>query len=196
MNAGFMLDNRMTIVLFAGMGGGCDGLEAAGFPVHVAINHDPVAVAVHKVRHPHTRHLTCDVFEADPREVCKGRGVRILHASPDCTHFSVAKGGKPVSKRRRSLAWIVCRWAGTVRPETITLENVYEIQSWGPLIAKRDAATGRVMRLDGSVAAKGERPAGDRRFRRARRRQRGRATGMHRSDPQDRRMGQAVTLGQ
>lgn len=152
-----MLDNRMTVVLFAGMGGGCDGLEAAGFPVHVAINHDPVAVAVHKVRHPHTRHLTCDVFEADPREVTKGRGVRILHASPDCTHFSVAKGGKPVSKRRRSLAWIVCRWAGTVRPETITLENVYEIQSWGPLIAKRDPATGRVMRLDGSIAAKGER---------------------------------------
>jgi DNA (cytosine-5)-methyltransferase 1 len=157
MNAPFALDNRLTVVLFAGLGGGCDGLEAAGFPVHIAINHDPVAVAVHKVRHPHTRHLTCDVFEADPKEVCKGRGVRILHASPDCTHFSVAKGGKPVSKRRRSLAWIVCRWAGTVRPEVITLENVYEIQSWGPLIAKRDKATGRVMRLDGTVAAKGER---------------------------------------
>lgn len=157
MNAPFALDNRMTVVLFAGLGGGCDGLEAAGFPVHVAINHDPVAVAVHKERHPHTRHLTCDVFEADPREVCKGRGVRVLHASPDCTHFSVAKGGKPVSKRRRSLAWVVCRWAGTVRPEVITLENVYEIQSWGPLVAKRDKATGRAMRLDGSVAAKGER---------------------------------------
>lgn len=157
MNAPFALDNRMTVVLFAGLGGGCDGLEAAGFPVHVAINHDPVAVAVHRERHPHTKHLTCDVFEADPREVCKGRGVRVLHASPDCTHFSVAKGGKPVSKRRRSLAWIVCRWAGTVRPEVITLENVYEIQSWGPLIAKRDKATGRAMRLDGTVAAKGER---------------------------------------
>ncbi|MBZ9719115.1 DNA cytosine methyltransferase [Mesorhizobium sp. AD1-1] len=159
MNAhtGFSLDNRMTIVLFAGLGGGCDGLEAAGFPVHVAINHDPVAVAIHKARHPHTRHLQCDVFEADPREVCKGRGVRVLHASPDCTHFSVAKGGKPVSKRRRSLAWVVCRWAGTVRPETITMENVAEIQTWGPLVAKRDPATGRVMRLDGSVAAKGER---------------------------------------
>lgn len=153
----FDLDNRMTVVLFAGMGGGCDGLEDAGFPVHVAINHDPVAVAVHRKRHPHTLHLTCDVFEADPRAVTKGRGVRILHASPDCTHFSVAKGGKPVSKRRRSLAWIVCRWAGTVRPETITLENVYEIQTWGPLIAKRDPATGRVLRLDGTVATVGER---------------------------------------
>lgn len=153
----FSLDDRMTVVLFAGMGGGCDGLEQAGFHVHVAINHDPVAVAVHRKRHPHTRHLTCDVFEADPYEVCRGRGVRVLHASPDCTHFSVAKGGKPISKRRRSLAWVVCRWAGTVRPETITLENVAEIQTWGPLIAKRDKATGRVVRLDGTVAAKGER---------------------------------------
>jgi len=157
MNAhAFPLDNRLTVVLFAGMGGACDGLEWAGFPVHIAINHDPVAVAVHQVRHPHTRHLRCDVFEADPREVCGSRGVRILHASPDCTHFSVAKGGKPVSPRRRSLAWIVCRWAGTVRPETITLENVSEIQTWGPLIAKRDPATGRVVKLDGSIAAKGE----------------------------------------
>lgn len=161
MNA-FALDNRLTVVLFAGMGGACDGLEWAGFPVHVAINHDPIAVAVHQARHPHTRHLRCDVFEADPREVCRGRPVRVLHASPDCTHFSVAKGGKPVSARRRSLAWVVCRWAGTVRPETITLENVSEIQTWGPLVAKRDPATGRVLRLDGSVAAKGERvPRGE-----------------------------------
>jgi DNA (cytosine-5)-methyltransferase 1 len=156
MNA-FMLDNRMTVVLFAGMGGGCDGLEEAGFHVHLAINHDPVAVAVHQARHPHTRHERCDVFEVDPREATKGRGVRVLHASPDCTHFSVAKGGKPVSKRRRSLAWVVCRWAGQVRPETITLENVAEIQTWGPLVAKRDPQTGRAMKLDGTVAAKGER---------------------------------------
>lgn len=155
--ASFGLDDRMTVVLFAGMGGGCDGLEDAGYHVHVAINHDPVAVAVHEKRHPHTRHLTCDVFEADPRAVCGGRGVRVLHASPDCTHFSAAKGSKPVSKRRRALAWVICRWAGTVRPETITMENVREIMTWGPLIAKRDKATGRVLRLDGSVAAKGER---------------------------------------
>lgn len=157
MNAPFLLDNRITVVLFAGMGGGCDGLEDAGFHVHVAINHDPVAVAVHERRHPHTRHLRCDVFEACPREVARGRGVRALHASPDCTHFSVAKGSKPVSPRRRSLAWVICRWAGTVRPETITLENVQEITTWGPLVAKRDPATGRVLRLDGTVAAKGER---------------------------------------
>lgn len=156
-NPSFGLDNRMTVVLFAGMGGGCDGLEDAGFHVHLAINHDPVAVAVHQKRHPHTRHERCDVFEVCPKEATQGRGVRVLHASPDCTHFSVAKGGKPVSRRRRSLAWVVCRWAGQVRPETITLENVPEIQTWGPLIAKRCPRTGRVMRLDGSVAAKGER---------------------------------------
>ncbi len=156
-NPSFGLDNRMTIVLFAGMGGGCDGLEDAGFHVHLAINHDPVAVAVHQKRHPHTRHERCDVFEVCPKVATQGRGVRVLHASPDCTHFSVAKGGKPVSRRRRSLAWVICRWAGQVRPETITLENVPEIQTWGPLIAKRCQTTGRVMKLDGSIAAKGER---------------------------------------
>jgi len=156
-NPSFGLDNRMTVVLFAGMGGACDGYEEAGFHVHLAINHDKVAVAVHERRHRHTRHLRCDVFEVCPREATKGRGVRALHASPDCTHFSVAKGGKPVSKRRRSLAWVVVRWAGQTKPETITLENVPEIQTWGGLIAKRCPVTGRVVRLDGSVAAKGER---------------------------------------
>ncbi|MFD1944711.1 DNA cytosine methyltransferase [Paradevosia shaoguanensis] len=151
------LDDRMTVVLFAGMGGGCDGLEDAGFHVHLAVNHDPLAIAVHETRHPHTTHLRCDVFEVDPKNATKGRRVRNLHASPDCTHFSVAKGSKPVSKRRRSLAWVIPRWCGTVRPEVVTLENVREITTWGPLIAKRDKATGRVLRLDGSVAAKGER---------------------------------------
>ncbi|MBB4574409.1 DNA cytosine methyltransferase [Rhizobium lentis] len=153
----FVLDNRMTVVLFAGMGGGCDGLEDAGFHVHLAVNHDPLAIAMHEKRHPHTRHLRCDVFEVDPRQATRGRGVRILHASPDCTHFSVAKGSKPVSKRRRSLAWVIPRWAGQVRPEVITMENVQEIRTWGPLICKRDKKTGRAMRRDGSVAAKGER---------------------------------------
>jgi len=147
----------MTVVLFAGMGGGCDGLEQAGFHVHLAVNHDPIAIAVHKARHPHTEHIQTDVFEVDPRKATKGRGVRFLHASPDCTHFSVAKGSKPVSKRRRSLAWVIIRWLGQAHPEVVTLENVREITTWGLLIAKRDKATGRVMRLDGSVAAKGER---------------------------------------
>ncbi|MGJ8529835.1 DNA cytosine methyltransferase [Maritalea sp.] len=151
------LDDRMTVVLFAGMGGACDGLERAGIPVNLAVNHEPISVAVHKKRHPHTKHLRCDVFEVCPLEATKGRRVRMLWASPDCTHFSIAKGAKPVSKRRRSLAWVVCRWAGQVRPDTIGLENVKEIQGWGPLIAKRDKATGRVLKLDGTVAAKGER---------------------------------------
>ncbi|WP_018516464.1 DNA cytosine methyltransferase [Rhizobium leguminosarum] len=153
----FGLDNRMTVVLFAGMGGGCDGLEDAGFHVHLAVNHDPLAIAMHEKRHPHTKHLRCDVFEVNPKEATRGRGVRILHASPDCTHFSVAKGSKPVSKRRRSLAWVIPRWAGQVRPEVITMENVQEVKTWGPLICKRDPKTGRALRLDGSVAAKGER---------------------------------------
>lgn len=157
MNMHWPLDDRMTVALFAGMGGACDGLEEAGFPVHLAINHDPVAIAVHSHRHPHTKHLRCDVFEVDPREACAGRQVRMLWGSPDCTDFSVAKGSKPVSKRRRSLAWVICRWAGSVMPETIGLENVYEITGWGPLIAKRCKETGRVLKLDGSVAAKGER---------------------------------------
>lgn len=151
------LDNRITVVLFAGMGGACDGLEAAGFPVHLAINHDEIAVAVHRKRHPHTKHLQCDVFEVDPREACSGRPVRILWASPDCTHFSSAKGSRPVSPRRRSLTWIVKRWGGTVKPEIIGFENVPEIATWGPLVAKRCPETGRVMKLDGTVAAKGER---------------------------------------
>ncbi|PWR24538.1 DNA cytosine methyltransferase [Zavarzinia aquatilis] len=153
----WLLDQRMTVVLFAGMGGACDGLEAAGFPVHLAINHDAVAVAAHQARHPHTRHLQSDVFEVCPRAATGGRPVRILWASPDCRHFSRAKGGAPVSRRVRSLPWIVCRWAGMTAPETIFTENVPELQTWGPLIAKRDPATGRVIRLDGSVAAPGER---------------------------------------
>jgi len=154
---GWDLDDRMTVVLFAGMGGGCDGLEDAGFHVHLAVNHDPLAIAVHEARHPHTTHLRCDVFEVDPRKATRGRGVRNLHASPDCTHFSVAKGSKPVSRRRRSLAWVVPRWMGTVRPDVVTLENVREIATWGPLICKRDPATGRCLKLDKTVAAKGER---------------------------------------
>lgn len=154
---GWALDNRLTVVLFAGMGGACDGLEAAGFPVHIAINHDPVAVAAHQARHPHTRHLQSDVFEVNPLEATGGRPVRILWASPDCRHFSRAKGRAPVSARVRSLPWVVCRWAGMTRPEVIFLENVPEIRTWGPLIARRCKDTGRVLKLDGTVAAAGER---------------------------------------
>lgn len=158
----WLLESGINVVLFAGLGGACDGIEAAGFPVHLAVNHDPVAIAVHQARHPHTRHLTTDVFEVDPREACQGKRVNILWASPDCRHHSRAKGGALVSNRVRSLPWIVCRWLGAVRPVICFTENVSEIRSWCPLVAKRDPTTGRVIKADGTVAAKGERvPVGE-----------------------------------
>lgn len=149
---------EIVVDLFAGGGGASTALEAAiGRPVDIAINHDPWAVGMHAANHPYTRHLCQDVWEADPRAECAGRPVGVLHASPDCTHFSQAKGGQPRSRATRSLSWVVLRWAGTVRPRIITLENVREILKWGPLVAKRDRTTGRVVRLDGTVAAPGER---------------------------------------
>jgi DNA (cytosine-5)-methyltransferase 1 len=148
---------EMNVVLFAGMGGACDGLEQAGHPVHLAINHDPMAIAVHQHRHPHTRHMQTDILEVCPRAATGGREVGILWASPDCRHFSRAKGGAPVSARVRSLPWVVLRWAGQARPRVIMLENVAEIRTWGPLIARRDPTTGRVVKADGTVAARGER---------------------------------------
>ncbi len=140
------LDAGLNVVLFAAMGGSCDGLEAAGLPVHIAINHDPVAVAVHQHRHPHTRHFQSDVRDVCPREATRSRTVNVLWASPDCRHFSRAKGGAPVSKAVRSLPWIICRWAGTVRPKVILLENVRELRTWGPLVARRDKTSGRVLK--------------------------------------------------
>ncbi|MBP7336915.1 DNA cytosine methyltransferase [Niveispirillum sp.] len=156
------LDGAINVVLFAGMGGACQGLEEAGFPVHVAINHDAVAIAAHKALNPRTKHLQADIYEVCPLDATAGRPVNILWASPDCRDHSVAKGGAPRSPRVRSMPWQVCRWVGVLRraglgPSTVMLENVREIRGWGPLIAKRDKATGRVMRLDGTVAAKGER---------------------------------------
>ncbi|MBS7789241.1 DNA cytosine methyltransferase [Roseococcus sp. SDR] len=150
------LDTAITVVLFAGLGGACDGLEEAGCPVAVANNHDDVALAAHAARHPHTRHVRGDIFDVDPIAATGGRPVKILWASPDCRDHSVAKGGAPRSPRVRSLAWQVCRWAGLTAPEVIFLENVREIRGWGPLVAKRCRTTGRVLKLDGTVAAKGE----------------------------------------
>lgn len=150
------LDGAITVVLFAGLGGACDGLEEAGCPVAVANNHDDVALAAHAARHPHTRHIRGDIFDVDPLMATRGRPVKILWASPDCRDHSVAKGGAPRSPRVRSLAWQVCRWAGMTAPEVIFLENVREIRGWGPLIAKRCRITGRVIKLNGTVAAKGE----------------------------------------
>lgn len=157
--------DEIIVDLFAGGGGASHAMETAlARAVDIAINHNPWAVGLHSANHPYTRHLCQDVWEADPRVECGGRPVGALHASPDCTHFSQAKGGQPRSRATRSLSWVVPRWAGTVRPRIITLENVKQILKWGPLIAKRDKATGRVIKLDGTVAAAGERVPLDQQF--------------------------------
>lgn len=124
----------LIVDLFAGGGGASLGVERAfGRPIDIAVNHDRAAIAMHAANHPNTRHLCEDVFEVDPAAVCNGRPVEFLWASPDCTHHSRAKGGKPRSKRIRGLAWVVVRWAATVAPAVICLENVPEFESWGPL---------------------------------------------------------------
>jgi DNA (cytosine-5)-methyltransferase 1 len=124
----------LIVDLFAGGGGASQGIEAAtGRTVDIAINHSPTALAVHQANHPGTVHLTADIWEVEPKDATKGRPVDILWASPDCTHFSVAKGGKPRSQNIRSLAWAVTHWAEQVRPRIIFLENVSEFQGWGPL---------------------------------------------------------------
>ncbi len=129
-------DTREIIVdSFAGGGGVSTGIEAAtGRPVDIAINHDPAAIAMHKVNHPHTEHYCESVWEVDPRKATRGRPVGLFWLSPDCKHFSKAKGGKPVSKDIRGLAWIALRWAATVKPRVIMLENVEEFKDWGPLL--------------------------------------------------------------
>lgn len=125
---------ELIVDSFAGGGGASTGIElATGRPVDIAINHDPDAILMHKTNHPHTEHIQASVWDVDPVEVCAGRPVGLLWASPDCKHFSKAKGGKPVDKHIRGLAWIVLRWAGTVRPRVIILENVEEFRSWGPV---------------------------------------------------------------
>ena len=125
---------ELVIDNFAGGGGAGLGIELAlGRPTDHAINHDAEAIAMHRVNHPGTEHHHSDVWEVDPLEVTQGRPVGLAWFSPDCKHFSKAKGGKPVSKRVRGLAWVVVKWAKAVRPRVIMLENVEEFQTWGPL---------------------------------------------------------------
>lgn len=119
---------------FAGGGGASTGMElATGRPVDIAINHDPDAILMHKTNHPYTEHLQASVWDVDPRKVCRGRPVGLAWFSPDCKHFSKAKGAALVDRNIRGLAWIVLRWAGTVRPRVIILENVEEFVTWGPV---------------------------------------------------------------
>ena len=119
---------------FAGGGGASTGIEiAVGKSVDIAINHDPDAIAMHRVNHPETKHYCEDVWEVDPVEACAGRPVGLAWFSPDCKHHSKAKGGKPVDKNIRGLAWVAVKWAYMVRPRVMMLENVEEFQDWGPL---------------------------------------------------------------
>ncbi len=128
------LGRELIVDLFAGGGGASLGIEQAfGRSPDISVNHDADAVAMHAANHPSTHHLRCDVFEVDPVEATGGRQVGLLWASPDCKHFSKAKGGKPRSKKIRSLAWVVVKWAATVKPRVIMLENVEEFVTWGPL---------------------------------------------------------------
>lgn len=128
MSAGLIIDN------FAGGGGASTGIEAAlGRAVDIAINHDEEAIRLHEVNHPETQHIRNNIWQIDPREVTGGRPVQLAWFSPDCKHFSKAKGGKPREKSIRDLAWVVILWAEKARPDAILLENVEEFRTWGPL---------------------------------------------------------------
>ena len=129
-----MIHGEIIVDNFAGGGGASTGIEmATGYSVDIAINHDPKAIQMHKTNHPRTKHYCEDVWQVDPIAACKGDPVGLAWFSPDCKHFSKAKGGKPKDKNIRGLAWVACRWAGLVRPRVIMLENVEEFRTWGPL---------------------------------------------------------------
>lgn len=129
-----MIHGELIVDNFAGGGGASTGIEmATGYSVDIAINHDPEAIKMHKANHPNTKHYCENVWAVDPVKACNGHPVALAWFSPDCKHFSKAKGGKPKDKNIRGLAWVACRWAGLVRPRVIMLENVEEFKTWGPL---------------------------------------------------------------
>ena len=129
-----MINGYLFVDNFAGGGGASTGIElATGYSVDIAINHDPEAIRMHKANHPNTKHYCENVWAVDPVKACGGHPVALAWFSPDCKHFSKAKGGKPKDKNIRGLAWVACRWAGLVRPNVIMLENVEEFKTWGPL---------------------------------------------------------------
>lgn len=135
------LGSELIIDNFAGGGGTSTGLEQAfGRPVDIAINHDPEALAMHAANHPHTTHLCESVWDVDPIKVTGNRPVGLVWLSPDCKHFSKAKGGKPVEKKIRGLAWVTLRWAAKCKPRVIMLENVEEFKTWGPLLIAADGS--------------------------------------------------------
>lgn len=127
--------NELIIDNFAGGGGASTGIElATGRDVDIAINHDIDAILMHKTNHPHTKHYCENVWEVDPIEATQGNSVALCWFSPDCKHFSKAKGGKPVEKNIRGLAWVAIKWAKMIKPRVIMLENVEEFKTWGPLL--------------------------------------------------------------
>lgn len=133
------LGHELIIDNFAGGGGTSTGLEAAfGRPVDIAINHDPEALAMHAMNHPLTQHLLESVWEVDPIKVTRNQPVALVWLSPDCKHFSKAKGGTPVAKHIRGLAWVGMRWVALTKPRVLMLENVEEFTTWGPLLVGAD----------------------------------------------------------
>ena len=129
-----VINGELIVDNFAGGGGASTGIElATGYSVDIAINHDPEAIRMHKANHPNTEHYCENVWAVDPVKACDGHPVGLAWFSPDCKHFSKAKGGKPKDKNIRGLAWVALRWAGLVRPRVIMLENVEEFKTWGPL---------------------------------------------------------------
>ncbi|ENE4773308.1 MAG: DNA cytosine methyltransferase [Klebsiella sp.] len=130
-----MKDSEIIVDNFAGGGGASTGIELAiGRSVDIAINHDPNAVAMHTTNHPDTLHYCESVYEVRPKVATAGRPVALAWFSPDCRHFSKAKGAKPVEKAIRGLAWVTLRWGLDVDPRVMMLENVEEFKTWGPLI--------------------------------------------------------------
>jgi DNA (cytosine-5)-methyltransferase 1 len=133
------LGHELIIDNFAGGGGTSTGLEQAfGRPVDIAINHNAEALAMHAANHPDTKHLCESVWDVDPIKVTNNQPVGLVWLSPDCKHFSKAKGGKPVEKKIRGLAWVTLRWAAKCKPRVIMLENVEEFKTWGPLLIDAD----------------------------------------------------------
>lgn len=144
------LDDELIVDNFAGGGGASTGIEmATNRPVDIAINHDPQAVAMHAINHPATKHYCESVWDVSPKEICRGRPVGLAWFSPDCKHFSKAKGKKPVDKNIRGLAWVTLRWASTVKPRIIMLENVEEFITWSPLRKMKDKDGNVMLDKDG-----------------------------------------------
>jgi DNA (cytosine-5)-methyltransferase 1 len=151
---------EIVVDLFAGGGGASEAIkQATGVDPHLAYNHDELAIGMHAANHPLTQHHREDIWHAAPRVDVAGRPIGWFHASPDCTHFSQAKGGQPRSRKTRALSWVVLKWVGQLlradrlhgtntAPRIISMENVWQILTWGPLVAKRCSRTGRVITLD------------------------------------------------